>query len=123
MKHVSRYLAISIVLLLFSMPAISQQVLSAIVKKGEIRIGMTGNQPPFSMKSKSGELIGYEVDLANALATNMGVKLKLVEMPFSELMGALKAGKGCRPRRVDGTGGRCGGHSSFASSSGKSTLV
>jgi polar amino acid transport system substrate-binding protein len=45
------------------------------------------------MKSKSGELIGYEVDLANALATNMGVKLKLVEMPFSELMGALKAGK------------------------------
>lgn len=93
MKHLSHYLAISILLLIFSLPAAGQQVLSAIIKKGEIRIGMTGNQPPYSMKSKSGELIGYEVDLANALATNMGVKLKLVEMPFSDLIGALKTGK------------------------------
>ena len=76
-----------------SLPAFSQKVLSAILKKGEIRIGMTGTQPPFTMKSKSGELIGYEVDLAKALAKNMGVKLKLVEMPFSDLLGALKTGK------------------------------
>ena len=45
------------------------------------------------MKAKNGELIGYEVDLAKALAKNMGVKLKLVEMPFSDLIGALKTGK------------------------------
>lgn len=75
------------------MPASSQQVLSTIIKKGEIRIGTTGNQPPYSMKAKTGELIGYEIDLANALAENMGVKLNLVEMKFSDLMGALKAGK------------------------------
>ena len=93
MRHLSRYLAISIFLLFFSLPVISQQVLAAIIKKGEIRIGMTGKQPPFSMKSKSGELIGYEVDLAKALAKNMGVKLKLVELSFSDLIGALKAGK------------------------------
>ena len=37
--------------------------------------------------------MGFEIDLANALATNMEVKLKLVQMPFSELMDALKAGK------------------------------
>jgi polar amino acid transport system substrate-binding protein len=93
LRHLSRFLAIGFILLFFSLPTFSQQVLSAIVKKGEIRIGMTGNQPPFSMKSKSGELIGYEVDLAKALAENMGVKLKLVELPFSDLMGALKGGK------------------------------
>ena len=93
MKYLSRYLAIGILLLLFSLPVLSQQVLSAIIKKGEIRIGMTGNQPPFSMKSKSGELIGYEVDLAKTLAKNMGVKLKLVELSFPDLMGALKTGK------------------------------
>ena len=93
MRPLSRNLTICILFVFFSLPAFSQQVLSSIVKKGEIRIGMTGNQPPFSMKSKSGELIGYEVDLANALAKNMGVKLKLVPMSFSELMGALKAGK------------------------------
>lgn len=93
MRHLTRYLAISILVLFFSLPVFSQQVLSAIVKNGEIRIGTTGNQPPFSMKSKSGELIGYEVDLAKALAEKMGVKLKLVQLPFSDLIGALKTGK------------------------------
>ena len=93
MKHLSNFVAISILMIFIAIPAFSQQVLSSIVKKGEIRVGMTGTQPPFSMKSKSGELIGYEVDLATALAKNMGVKLKLVEVPFSDLMGALKTGK------------------------------
>ena len=93
MRSVSRYLTISILLVFISLPALTQKVLSTILKKGEIRIGMTGNQPPFTMKAKNGELIGYEVDLANALAKNMGVKLKLVEMPFSDLLGALKGGK------------------------------
>ena len=76
-----------------SLPAFPQKVLSTILKKSELRVGTTGNQPPFSMKAKNGELIGYEVDLAKALAKNMGVKLKLVEMPFSDLLGALKTGK------------------------------
>ncbi|HZI52862.1 MAG TPA: transporter substrate-binding domain-containing protein [Chitinophagaceae bacterium] len=93
MRRISVYLLISFLVVLISVPAFSQKVLSTILKKGEIRIGTTGNQPPFSMKAKNGELIGYEVDLANALAKNMGVKLKLVEMPFSDLLGSLKAGK------------------------------
>ena len=93
MRSVSRYLAISILMVFISLPAFTQKVLSTILKKGEIRIGMTGTQPPFTMKAKNGELIGYEVDLAKALAKNMGVKLKIVEMPFSDLLGAIKAGK------------------------------
>jgi polar amino acid transport system substrate-binding protein len=93
MRSVSRYLTLSILLVFITLPAFSQKVLSTILKKGEIRIGMTGKQPPFTMKAKNGELIGYEVDLAKALAKNMGVELKLVEMPFSDLIGALKAGK------------------------------
>jgi polar amino acid transport system substrate-binding protein len=93
MRSVSLYLTISILMVFVSLPAFTQKVLSTILKNGEIRIGMTGNQPPFTMKAKNGELIGYEVELAKALAKNMGVKLKLVEMPFSDLLGALKSGK------------------------------
>jgi polar amino acid transport system substrate-binding protein len=93
MRSVSRYLAIVVLMVSISFPAFPQKVLSTILKKGELRVGTTGNQPPFSMKAKNGELIGYEVDLAKALAKNMGVKLKLVEMPFSDLLGALKTGK------------------------------
>lgn len=93
MRSVSLYLTISILIAVVSLPAFPQKVLSTILKNGEIRIGTTGNQPPFTMKAKNGELIGYEVELAKALAKNMGVKLKLVEMPFSDLLAAVKTGK------------------------------
>jgi len=68
--------------------ATAQSIINKIIKAGEIRVGMTGTQPPFSMKAKSGEIIGYEVDLANLLAEGMGVKVKIVEMPFASLLGA-----------------------------------
>ena len=68
-------------------------VLSRIVESGELRVGTSGGQPPFTVKSKDGTLIGYEVDLANLLANAMNVELKLVEMPFGELLGALESGK------------------------------
>jgi len=51
----------------------SSPTLARIVENQEVRIGMSGNQPPFTMKARSGELIGFEVDVANALAAAMGV--------------------------------------------------
>ena len=54
-------------------------VLSRIVESGEFRVGMSGAQPPFNVKSKDGSLIGFEVDLARLLADAMGVKVKIVQ--------------------------------------------
>jgi polar amino acid transport system substrate-binding protein len=82
---------ISVVLL--STNAQDTSVLDRINKKGELRVGMTGNQPPYTMVAKTGELIGYEVDLANILADYMQVELKLVKMPFAKLLPALESGK------------------------------
>jgi polar amino acid transport system substrate-binding protein len=73
-------------------PAMAGDVLDRIVERGEIRVGMTGNQPPLNLTSKSGELIGFEVDLVNVLADSMGVKATLVTKPFSQLLPALLAG-------------------------------
>src|SRR6516225_12177676 len=92
-KYFLGYLTIFLLMIVYCLPAVSQKVLATIVKNGELRVGTSGNQPPYSMKSKTGELMGFEIDLAKALATNMGVKLKWVEMPFPELMDALKSNK------------------------------
>ena len=92
MKITKLFLAI-LFTIVFTVVGIAQNTLSNIIKNGEIRIGMTGNQPPYSMKTKNDKLMGYEVDLAQILAESMGVKLKMVTMPFSELMPALKSGK------------------------------
>jgi polar amino acid transport system substrate-binding protein len=44
-------------------------------------------------KSRTGQLIGLEVDLANVLAAAMKVKLEPVVKPFGQLLPALKAGE------------------------------
>ena len=71
----------------------AQEIIDNIIKNGELRIGMTGTQPPYAMESVEGGLIGYEVDLANLIASEIGVELKIVEMPFKELLPSLQANK------------------------------
>jgi polar amino acid transport system substrate-binding protein len=68
-------------------------VIDRIQQRGMLTVGMTGNMPPLNMTSKEGELMGYEVDLARAMAKSMGVKAKLETIPFAELLPALEAGK------------------------------
>lgn len=70
-----------------------QSLISKIKKSGELRVGMTGSQPPFNIKAKNGEIIGYEVELATMLAEGMGVELKIMEIPFSNLMTSLSKGQ------------------------------
>lgn len=70
-----------------------KNVVGQILKNGEIRISTTGNQPPYSFKSKIGKLMGYEIELAEHLAFTMNVKLIWVVKPFVELLPALEKGE------------------------------
>jgi polar amino acid transport system substrate-binding protein len=72
--------------------ASSSPVTDRILSRNEIRIGMSGNQPPFNMKNRAGKLIGLDVDLGVALARTMGVEAKFIAMPFQDLLPALEKG-------------------------------
>jgi polar amino acid transport system substrate-binding protein len=88
-------LALGLASVPFAESALAQSgspLLSRIVKSGELRVGMSGDQPPLNFKSKSGEMVGLEVDLAKAIAGAMGVQLKIVQRPFGELLAALEKG-------------------------------
>jgi ABC-type amino acid transport substrate-binding protein len=54
---------------------------------------MSGNQPPMTMTNREGGLMGFDVDIAKALADAMKVKLEIVPMPFGELLSALEQNK------------------------------
>jgi polar amino acid transport system substrate-binding protein len=73
--------------------ASASPVIDRILQRGELVVGMAGSMPPLNMTSKEGELIGYEVDLAKAMAAAMGVRAKLEVIPFAELLPALQSGK------------------------------
>ncbi|MDH3201785.1 MAG: transporter substrate-binding domain-containing protein [Myxococcales bacterium] len=68
-------------------------VLDRVLKSGELRVGMTADQPPLNAKDKDGEMMGLEVDLAEGLAQALGLELKIIEMRFGQLLDALQKGK------------------------------
>ena len=68
-------------------------VLDRIQERGELLIGTSGNQPPLNATTKDGRIVGLEVDLARAMASAMDVKLRIITMPFSELLAAVQSGK------------------------------
>jgi polar amino acid transport system substrate-binding protein len=68
-------------------------VLDRIMQRRQLLVGMSGDQAPLNMTTRDGQLIGLEVDLARAAAAAMGVELRLVTMPFGNLLEALDSGE------------------------------
>lgn len=68
-------------------------VLKRVLESGQLRVGMSGNQPPMNVKSRTGAFIGLDVDLAKMLAQAMGVKLTMIPIPFPQLLAALQSGE------------------------------
>ncbi len=66
--------------------------LTRILAAGELRVGVSGSQPPLNVRTAKGEIIGLEADLARLLAGSIGVRAVFVEKPFAELIGALEKG-------------------------------
>ncbi len=80
--------------LVFTITIVAQNTaLERIQSSGVMKVGVSGAQPPYSLMSKSDELIGYEIDMSNLLAESMKVKLELVQIPFAKLLDALESGK------------------------------
>lgn len=79
--------------LLYGTVASAGTILNGILKKGELVVGITGDQPPLNATTKDGKIIGLDADLAQAIAMNMDVKIRFAKMPFSELLPALQTGK------------------------------
>lgn len=73
--------------------ALAGPVLERALGAGVLRVGITADNPPLAFISRSGEPMGYEVDLARLAASAMGVKIELTPMRFDELMPALSAGR------------------------------
>lgn len=73
--------------------ASTSPALDRIVMNGELVVGTAASMPPLNMTAKDGEIIGLEIDLAQAMANSMGVKLRLEVMQFHELLPALETGK------------------------------
>ncbi|MFV0482269.1 MAG: transporter substrate-binding domain-containing protein [Campylobacteraceae bacterium] len=70
-----------------------KSTLNSIINKKVLVVGLEPGYIPFEMKSKRGEIIGFDVDIAKEMANAMGVELKLVPTEWDGLIASLVTGK------------------------------
>ena len=75
-------------------PAFGESRLQSILANGELRVGTTGDWNPMTMiDPNSKERTGFDIDIANALATDMGVKVVFVPTTWKTLVNGVVADK------------------------------
>jgi cyclohexadienyl dehydratase len=74
-------------LLVCSAQAQQASRLDEIIKRGTLRVGMTGDYRPFTYLDKtSATFTGFDVDMAQALGKALGVKVEFVPTAWPQLM-------------------------------------
>ncbi len=67
--------------------------LEQIKENKVIRIGLEGTYPPFSFHDESGKLVGFEVEIAEAIAKDLGVEAEFIETKWDSLIAGLDVDK------------------------------
>jgi ABC-type amino acid transport substrate-binding protein len=71
----------------------SSNAMDKVIDSGVLRAGIEGAYPPFNSFDSNNELVGFDVDITNAIAEKMGVEVEYVPTPWDTIIGGLTAGK------------------------------
>jgi len=69
----------------------ASNTLAEIKEKGEITIGLDDTLPPMEYRNEKNELVGFDIDFANALSKELGVKVKFVPSAWDGIIPGLDA--------------------------------
>ncbi len=65
--------------------------LAAIRRRGVLRVGLRSDALPWAFRNDRSQLVGYDIDMLQALARNLSVDLELVQAPVEELEALLRS--------------------------------
>lgn len=68
-------------------------VLNKVQESGVLRVGFEGTYQPFNYLNDNKEYAGFDVDIANELASRLGVEAEFIATKWDSLIGGLKADK------------------------------
>ncbi len=78
----------------FPAPATAQSTLNRILEAGEIRVGTTGDWNPMTVRDPATNAYrGFDIDVVNELAKDLGVRLVFVPTEWKTLVSGMVAGK------------------------------
>lgn len=93
MKTVRLWVAAAAVNLVFAGAAVAADDLAAIKTAGVLRIGTEGTYAPFTYHDESGKLVGFDVEIGEAIAGKLGVKPEFIEGKWDGLIAGLDANR------------------------------
>lgn len=73
--------------------AAADDQLSSILEAGEIIVALEGNWAPWSYHDEDDNLVGFDADVARAIAAELGVEVTFVEGDWDSLLAGLDAGR------------------------------
>ena len=73
-------------------PAVEGDVLETIRARGRLRVGYLSNALPFAFFNQRGDLVGYDIELAHQLASELRVDLEFVPVTREQLADDLARG-------------------------------
>ena len=91
MKILTTLLAAAALQLTLLAPAAAQSNLDAIKAAGVLKIGTEGTYAPFTYHDASGKLVGFDVEIGEAIAEKLGVKAEFLEGKWDGLIAGLDA--------------------------------
>ena len=112
-EHFRRHtlkLAAALLAASLALPAMAADLLDAAKARGTLRVALEGTYPPFNFKDgKTGEMSGYDADVARLVAAKMGLKPVFVSTEWAAILAGLGAGKydviisqvGITPKRLE----------------------
>ena len=66
---------------------------AAIKGKGTITIATDPSYPPNESKDQNGTIVGWDVDMGNAIAAKLGLKATFTEVTFDDIVTGIQTGK------------------------------
>lgn len=96
MKRITLLLSIALILaaaLSACGPKEPANELEAVRQAGKIIVGTSADYPPFEFVDENGEIVGFDIDMANEIGRRMGIEVEVVDMPFDSLIAAVQEGK------------------------------
>lgn len=89
MNWLKTFAALALVQAAISLPAHAGDNLQAVKSAGVLKIGTEGTYAPFTFHDGSGKLVGFDVEIAEAIAQKLGVKPQFLEGKWDGLIAGL----------------------------------
>ncbi len=91
-KNLISAIAVAAACFMAASPVMADQ-LEDIQAAGVIKVGVEGTFAPFTYHDESGELVGFDVEVAKALAEKLGVEAEFTETKWDSLLAAVDSGR------------------------------